>query len=60
MNISFLMRVFVSPEVCNCFIFSTCLISYSHIFTLSQRYNFLSFVLLFPHESYLPNTSITH
>ena len=36
-NISFLMKIFVSPEVCNCFIFSTCLISYSHIFILSPK-----------------------
>lgn len=47
-NISFLVRVFVSPEVCNCFIFSTCLISYSHIFILSQRYNFFIICSPFP------------
>lgn len=27
---------FVSPEVCNCFIFSTCLISYSYFYIVPK------------------------
>ena len=47
-NISFLVRIFVSPEVCNCFIFSTCLISYSHIFILSPKVQFFIICSPFP------------